>query len=124
LKNWSQTTHHQARVIHVHPAENGKGNQETVQTLLRLKTISRLSFASGLAFDGDSCFNPLHDEFALQWRTILGGSPISIPIPQFRDLIPVTYDPLHLLKPIQYHLLKISQVLSPEKRVQFSIERI
>jgi hypothetical protein len=114
-------------IIHVYPAENGKGNQEIVQTLLRLKRILETEFRFpivGLAFDGDSDFNPIHDEFALQWRTIFGRSPISIPIPQFRDLIRVICDPLHLLKRIRYHLLKFSQFRSPEEPVQFSIERI
>jgi hypothetical protein len=55
--------------MHVYPAENGKGNQETVQTLLRLKRILETEFRFRivrLAFDGDSCFNPLHDKIALQ----------------------------------------------------------
>jgi hypothetical protein len=57
----------------IYLAENGKGNQETVEDVVRLKRILETEFRFRivrLAFDGDPCFNPLHDEFALQWRTI------------------------------------------------------
>jgi hypothetical protein len=54
-------------VIHVYTVEHGKGTPDTVATLLKLKTSletqSRFRIV-GLAFDGDSYFNGLHDEFA------------------------------------------------------------
>jgi hypothetical protein len=53
-------------IVHVYAAPNGKGTQEMVRSFLQLKPILETEFdfvASGLAFDGDSCFNNLHDNF-------------------------------------------------------------
>jgi hypothetical protein len=114
-------------VIRVYPVEYGKGTQDTVATLLKMKTSLEAQFRSrtvGPAFDGDSCFNGLHDEFAAQWRKVLGLTPLSIPIWEFLSLCVITCDPLRTLKRIRYHLLKLSGFLSPDERNDFSIDRI
>jgi hypothetical protein len=81
-------------VIDAYPAENGKGNAETVTTLLNLKTWLEAQCGlrvMGLAFDGDSCFNTLHNDFAEQWRsTLLRASPD--PFPRFSGAFVIICD--------------------------------
>jgi hypothetical protein len=53
-------------IIRVCPDENEKGNPQTVEKLLALKNKLETGFGFavlGLIFDGDFCFNVLHEEF-------------------------------------------------------------
>jgi hypothetical protein len=114
-------------VVHVYAAEHGKGGPETVETLMRLKSILEGQFGFqvvGLAFDGDSCFNSLHCGFRDRWKQLLKQSPTRVPTWRFRDTVLVICDPLHLLKRIRYRLLKISKVISGKSRIDFCIDRI
>jgi hypothetical protein len=55
-------------VVHVYPAENGKGILSTVSTLLRLRNILLTQFhfrVVALAFDDDSWLNIHCNDFAL-----------------------------------------------------------
>jgi hypothetical protein len=58
----------------------------------------------GYVFDGDSCFNSLHDGFQNAWEEKLSSG-----TPNFFEtqmILPVLiFDPLHLLKRIRYRLL-------------------
>lgn len=89
-------------IIHTMPAMNGKGTEEVTQKLLELKDALTNQFhfsVVGLAFDGDSSFNRLHDEFRAGWMPLLSASspfPSHIPHPV------IISDPLHVLKRIRY----------------------
>jgi hypothetical protein len=68
-------------IIHGYPAENGKENDTTRQTLLKLKDKLETEFAInvvGVAFDGDSCWSPMHTDFARLWRAALLNNPQAI----------------------------------------------
>jgi hypothetical protein len=61
-------------IIHVEATINGKGTTGTIEKLLQLKTILERDHCyriCGVAFDGDSCFNHLHDQFASQWGAMV-----------------------------------------------------
>jgi hypothetical protein len=112
-------------VIHVYPAENGKGNLQTVETLLALKERLEVDYAFsvvGLAFDGDSCFGRLHEEFANQWRAAILENPQVVPRIVFKPL--VICDPLHLLKRIRYRLLARFKFSSAEEHTEFNLQTI
>jgi hypothetical protein len=114
-------------VIHVYPIEHGTATLDTVATLSKRKTILETQFhfqIIGLAFLGDSCFNGLHDESAAQRRSILGPTPLSVPIRDFLNLCVIICDPRYLLKQIRYYLLTLLSFLSPYERIDFSIDRI
>jgi hypothetical protein len=68
--------------IHVDPAENGKGTSETVAMLISLQRSLETEFGFrvvGLAFDGDSAFSGLHNQFMSVWQQVVGQSPLAIP---------------------------------------------
>jgi hypothetical protein len=112
-------------VIHVYSAENGKGNQITVQTLQQLRNILETQYqfqVVGLAFDGDSCFNGLHDDFASRWTRYLSNDPTHVP--RFPDTWVMISDPLHLLKRIRYRFVIGFHIDSTEERITFSIDQI
>jgi hypothetical protein len=91
-------------VIHVAPAANRKGTQRTVHQLARSVGILRTQFnfiVAGIAFDGDSCFNTLHDGFESSWQGLMASDMRSIPH-QLPPQPVVICDPLHLLKRIRY----------------------
>jgi hypothetical protein len=70
-------------IIHVAHAGNGKGTQRTVHQLTRLPGILWTQFnftVAGVAFDGDSCFNKLHDGFKSYWRGLMASNLSSIPL--------------------------------------------
>jgi hypothetical protein len=113
-------------IIHVIPALNGKGTINIVKMLFHLKELLENHFqfrVCGLAFDGDSCFNEMHERFQQTW------------LPLFSDVIPVVpeidirtviiSDPLHLLKRIRYRWVKsaFSMGLGNEQ-LFFSTKRI
>jgi hypothetical protein len=112
-------------VIHVYPAENGKGNDDTRKTLLNLKTKLETEFGItviGLAFDGDSCWSPLHAAFAEYWREWVRASPREIPRIPFGFVL--ICDPLHLLKRIRYRLLQLAEVFLTEESLHFCLQVI
>jgi hypothetical protein len=66
-------------IIHAMPVKSGKGTQEVVQKLLELGHALIDSFhfcVVGLAFDGDSAFNGLHDDFGPSGRP---DCPLALP---------------------------------------------
>jgi hypothetical protein len=119
-------------VIHVYPARNGKGNPETVRKLLELRDKLETQFGfkvRGLAFDGDSCWNGLHDAFADEWKTLLvnspqGAFPTLLTVARLLLDRVVICDPLHLLKRIRYRLLQLIQLCSPQEHLQFCLSVI
>jgi hypothetical protein len=86
---------------------NGKGNENTIIALEAIATQLRESLLIVLeyVFNGDSCFNRLHDGFQDALEEQLSserldsffGTQMLIPV--------VVSDPLHLLKRIRYRLL-------------------
>jgi hypothetical protein len=88
---------------------------------LKDKLETEFGFAVlGLAFDGDSCFNVLHEEFIRQWKSDL---PKDI---QFLRSVISTFviicDPLHLLKRIRF--LVLLQFICPEEHFEFFLSII
>jgi hypothetical protein len=94
-------------VIHATAAINGKGNESTVTMLEEIAGRLRdTSFSLlGYAFDGDSCFNSLHDGFQRAWEEQLSSGALSSFFGAQIVLPLVISDPLHLLKRIRYRLL-------------------
>jgi hypothetical protein len=94
-------------LLHATAAIHGKSNKSTIVALQAIATQLRESLFSvlGSAFDGDSCFNRLHDGFQDAWEGQLSSGPLdSFFTTQMR--IPVVVSvPLHLLKRILYRLL-------------------
>jgi hypothetical protein len=60
-------------LVYIVPVVNGKGNHVTVATLRSIaETLERRVFKIlGYPFDGDSCFNALHDAFQASWPQYL-----------------------------------------------------
>jgi hypothetical protein len=95
------------RLVHATAVINKKGNESTIVALAAIATQLRdiLFIVLGYVFYGDSCFNRLHDGFqdALEGQFSSGlldsffGTQMLIPV--------VVFDPLHLLKRMQYRLL-------------------
>jgi hypothetical protein len=111
-------------VIHVYPAENGKGNDQTRTTLLQLQNKLETEFAInviGFAFDGDSCWAPFHAQFGDFWRAFLFKHPWMVPdyIPRFPIRLVMICDPLHLLKRIRYRLVKMGNFFCRKKGFTF-----
>jgi hypothetical protein len=114
-------------VIHVAPAVNGKGTERTVHQLARLMGIRRTQFnftVAGVAFDGDSCFNTLHDGVESSWRGLMASDMPSISR-QHPPQPLVRCDPLHLLKRIRYRwVIKQFSVANASRGFSFSLTRI
>jgi hypothetical protein len=107
-------------VIHVYPAENGKGNPQTVEKLMTLKNELETEFGFavlGLVFDGDSCFNVVYEEFMRQWKPDLLRD-IRF-LPSVITNFVIICDPLHLLKRIQYLLVALLQFICPDEHSEF-----
>jgi hypothetical protein len=120
-------------VIHLYPAENGKGNPDTVSKLLELRNKLEREFGftvRGLAFDGDSCFNALHDEFAAFWKDLLRSHPqrafsgLHDIAQMIWDRLIIICDPLHLLKRIRYRLLEVLDFSSEQEHLRFCLSVI
>jgi hypothetical protein len=73
---------------------------ETIAAQLRNAGFTVL----GCAFNGDSCFNSLHDGFQNAWEEKLSSGSLNFFETQMM-LSVVMSDPLHLLKRIRYRLL-------------------
>jgi hypothetical protein len=114
-------------ILHVIPDVSGKGRPEIVDKLRELKADleDRFGFkVVGLAFDGDSCFNPLHEEFRTRWtqKVLFDSLHVPLDIPDCAAIC----DPLDLLKRIRYRwvLGALSIGVGPDDPTTFSLENI
>jgi hypothetical protein len=90
-------------IIHILRSTNGKGTSETVSRLFDLKQLLQTHFhlnVCGVAFDGDSCFNRIHQDFSQTWIRSINDRLEFFPSLPFRPV--VICDPLHLMKRIRY----------------------
>jgi hypothetical protein len=86
---------------------NEKGNESTatIREIIAEKLRETPFSLSEYAFDGESCFNSLHDGFPNAWEEQLSSGELSSLFGR-RMVIPlVISDPLYLLKRIRYRLL-------------------
>jgi hypothetical protein len=113
-------------IIHAMPAASGKATQEVVGLLVVLKDklADELGFrVMALAFDADSAFRGLHEEFRKMWKPRIEIAPL-IPL----DLEPrvIIWDRLHRMKRIRYRW--VSSVFSigfrEDAHLSFSTKRI
>jgi hypothetical protein len=85
---------------------------------------TRFNFTvAGVAFDGDSCFNTLHDGFESYWRGLMASDMPSIS----RQLPPqpvVICDPPHLLKRIRYREFQRGSFAGTSRGCSFSLTGI
>jgi hypothetical protein len=84
------------------PAASGKATQEVVGLLVVLK--DKLTYEFGLrvmalAFDADSAFSGLHEEFRKMWKPWIE---IALFIPLDLEPPVIICDPLYLMKRIRY----------------------
>ena len=94
-------------VVHIIPSASGKGNEDIVEMLKQIKIIAKKYkvLIQTFAFDGDKCFNLLHQlYFTSYFDFILKNSQIRII--QRSPVIRVVTDGLHLLKRLRYRLFK------------------
>jgi hypothetical protein len=90
--------------VHATTAINGNENGSTV-TMLKIiaEKLPETPFSLlGCAFDGDSCFDSLHDDFQNAWEKQLSSGRLSSFFGRHMVIPPVIGDPLHLLKRIRY----------------------
>lgn len=94
-------------VVHIIPSPTGKGNENIVESLKNIKVISKKYkiLIQTFAFDGDKCFNILHQlYFNSYFNFILKNSTFKL-IHKSKTMRVVT-DGLHLLKRLRYRLFK------------------
>jgi hypothetical protein len=94
--------------IHCVATTNGKGNPATVAKLKEMAGILGTKGFNilGYAFDGDSCFDPLHSGFMDQLKSELRKSQsVDEFFTSFSGFPLIISDPLHILKRFRYRFL-------------------
>jgi hypothetical protein len=112
-------------IVYIVPATQGKGTEVIVARLFQLKALSEKRFdliVCGLAFDGDSCYNSIHDIFFRSWSLHVNDRLLLFPDMLIDSVI--ISDPLHLLKRICYRLIRTTLLMGLEhEELLFSIKR-
>jgi hypothetical protein len=94
-------------LVHATAAINENGNESTIIALEAIATQLRKNLFTvvGHAFDGDSCFNRLHDGFQDAWEGQFSSGPLDSFFGTQMQILIVVSDLLHLLKRIRHRLL-------------------
>ena len=92
-------------VVHIFPSVNGKGSQEIIDMLFKIRNLAknRRVCIKSFAFDGDSSYRQLHMNYFKSYINVLINTNKFINLGT--KIMRVTSDYYHLLKRLRYRLL-------------------
>lgn len=90
-------------VIHIKQTKSGKANGEIIDFLNQLKKISKANNIHSYAFNGDNCYNCLHQKYFTAYIATLFTRKNIFNI--HLNIQRVVCDPFHLFKHLRYRLL-------------------